>query len=75
MFTRTVYALAPTQDYLSSQIYQVNGEQAQPLFSTRGWATRLFPAALRKVERTQRSQAAPVMGRIQPKPSNGRRRV
>lgn len=38
----SVYALVPTQDYLSSQIYQVDGDRAQPLFSTRGWATRLF---------------------------------
>jgi hypothetical protein len=38
----SVFALVPTQDYQSSQIYQVDGEQAQPLFSTRGWATRLF---------------------------------
>jgi hypothetical protein len=36
------YALVPTEDYQSSQIYRVDGDDAQPLFSTRGWATRLF---------------------------------
>lgn len=37
-----VYALVPTEDYQSSQIYRIDGEAAQPFFSTRGWATRLF---------------------------------
>jgi hypothetical protein len=36
------YALIPTEDYQSSQIYRVDGDAARPLFSTRGWATRLF---------------------------------
>jgi hypothetical protein len=38
----SVYALVPTENYQSSQIYSVVGETAQPFFSTRGWATRLF---------------------------------
>lgn len=37
-----VYALVPTEDYQSSQIYRVDGDDARPFFSTRGWATRLF---------------------------------
>lgn len=37
-----VYALVPTEEYQSSQIYRVDGDTAQPFFSTRGWATRLF---------------------------------
>lgn len=36
------YALIPTENYQSSQIYRVNAGDGQPLFSTRGWATRLF---------------------------------
>lgn len=36
------YALIPTENYQSSQIYRVDADDGQPLFSTRGWATRLF---------------------------------
>ena len=38
----SAYALVPTEDYQSSQIYQIDGADGRPLFSTRGWATRLF---------------------------------
>ncbi len=37
-----VYALIPTEDYQSSQIYVIDGDAARPYFTTRGWATRLF---------------------------------
>lgn len=36
------YALIPTENYQSSQIYEINGSSARPLFKTRGWCTRLF---------------------------------
>ena len=38
----SVYALVPTENYQSSQIYWVDGDTARPYFTTRGWATRLF---------------------------------